>query len=161
MWLEVAAENLTTTKTVRTNFGENLPLMTVLAPVPVVGLVPLMLRSTRLPWVSQPNLFCPVFGWHAGLPVQDALTHLAEWNFSAMYLPIENGKMTFAALDLKMELTPSFSSGVLLTQPPGPEVPRPMAVRKNALVPELVCGSTALIAPFLPPTWFQFVTWQL
>ncbi len=122
-------------------------------------MVPLMLRSTMLPWVSQPNLFWPLFGWHAGLPVQALLTHLAEWNFSAMYLPIENGKMTFGPASTG--LTPSFSSAVLSTQPPGPEVPMPMAVRKNALVPELVCGSSALIGAFLPPTWFQLVTEQL
>src|SRR5215510_8756104 len=85
--------------------------------------------------------------------------HFAEWNFSAMYLPIEYGKMVF--WPLSTESTPSFSSAVLFTQPPGPETSRPIALRKNALVPELVCGSCALIVPAVPPTWFQLVTVQL
>src|SRR5690242_2780055 len=159
MWVDVPLENRATMNTVRTKAGEKCALMTVLEPVPVVGFVPLMLRSTILPCVSQPNLFWPAFGWHGGLAVQPALVHLAEWNFSAMYLPIENGKITFGPL--RTELTPSFSSAVLFTQPPGPEVPRPIAVRKNDLVPELVCGSWASMGAFLPPTWFQLVTAQL
>src|SRR5689334_23075743 len=87
--------NRTTSKMVLTKFAENFALMTVFVPVPVVGLVPLMLRSTMLPWVSQPNLFCVLVGLHAGLPVQVAFRHFAEWNFSAMNLPIEYGKITF------------------------------------------------------------------
>src|SRR6516225_3526304 len=34
-------------------------LITVEPPVPVVGAVPLMLLRTMVPWVLQPNTFCP------------------------------------------------------------------------------------------------------
>src|SRR5258708_29601353 len=122
--------HLTTANTVRTNLAEKCELMTVFVPVPVVGLVPLMLRRTMLPWVSQPNLFWVSVGWQAGLPVQVLLMHFAEWNFSAMYLPIEYGKMVFAPA--RTLLTPSFSSAVLFTQPPGPATYRPMALSDDA-----------------------------
>src|SRR5262252_3649987 len=121
--------------------------MTVFVPVPVVGLVPLMLRSTMVPWVSQPNLFCVFVGLHAGLPVQvAAFRHLAEWNFSAMNLPIEYGKIVFGPASTGS--IPSFSSAVLVTH--GPAVARPIALRKNARLPELVCGSCALMVPAVP-----------
>src|SRR5579859_938109 len=148
----------TTTNTVLTKFAENFALMMVLVPVPVVGLVLLMSRSTMLPWVSQPNLFCVLVGLQAGLPVQAAFRHFAEWNFSAMYLPIENGKITFGPA--RTGSTPSFSCAVLFTHEPG--VTTPIAFRKNARVPELVCGSCASIrAVLVPPTWFQCVAVQV
>src|SRR5215471_11817135 len=149
--------NLTTSNTVLMKLAEKWALMTVFVPVPVVGLVPLMLRRTILPWVSQPNLFCVLVGLHAGLPVQVAFRQLAEWNFSAMNLPTEYGKITFGPLS--SGLIPSFSSAVLVVH--GPGVTTPIALRKNARVPELVCGSCASIGAFLPPTWFQFVSVQL
>src|SRR6266704_3459025 len=88
-------------------------LITVFAPVPVVGAMPLIFFSTRVPWVSQPNRFLPGVWTHvtpAALGVQLELVHLAEWNFSAMYLPVEKGKI--ASGSLRTGLTPWFSCRV-------------------------------------------------
>src|SRR5215469_3849148 len=98
MWLAVLELKRTTSKTVRMKLGLKLLLITVLVPVPVVGTVPSMLRSTMLPWVLQPNRFWPDFGVQVtplAFGVQEVLRHVAEWNFSAMYLATEKGKMTF------------------------------------------------------------------
>jgi len=46
---------------------------------------------------------------------------------------------------LNTALTPSFSSGVLLTQAPGTNDEPPIAVRKKDRVPEPDCGRTASI----------------
>src|SRR5579859_3507876 len=126
--------------------------MTVFEPVPVVGATPLISCSTIEPCASQPNLFCALVGLHAGLPVQPEFRHFAEWNACAMYLATEYGKITFGPWSAGS--TPSFSSAVLFTHEPG--VATPIAPRKNARVPELVCGSCALIGALAPPTWLQF-----
>src|SRR5258708_40197702 len=133
--LSAVVANRTTSDTVRTELAEKCELMTVLVPVPVVGAVPLMLRRTMDPWVSRPTLFWVAVGWQGGGPVHVALVHFAEWNFSAMNLPIEYGKMVFAPLSTG--LMPSFSSAVLCVH--GPPSVSPVEVRKNALVPDLVC----------------------
>src|SRR5690349_15071368 len=91
-------------------------LITVPVPPPVVGAMPLICFSTIVPWVLQPNRFwCPL-GLQA-MPlefgVQVALRHVAEWNFSAMYLPMEKGKIALGSL--RTGLTPSFSSRVPLS----------------------------------------------
>src|SRR5215469_6780519 len=141
-------------------------LITVEPPEPSVGAVPLMLSSTMVPWVLQPNLFCAAVGWqlvgwakHAAMVPQEA-----EWNFSAIHLPTENGKMTFALFMFRLGSTPSFSSSVLsplpaanclvadvLTHEPG--AVRPSAPRKNDRVPEPFCGSIAAILAVLVPGW--------
>src|SRR5260221_13177894 len=94
--LSAVVANRTTSDTVRTKLAEKCELMTVLVPVPVVGAVPLMLRRTMDPWVSQPNLFWVAVGWQGGVPVHVALSHFAEWNSSAMDLRIVYGKRVFA-----------------------------------------------------------------
>src|SRR5262249_263304 len=163
MWSAVLGSNGTTSKTVRWKVEGKAELITVPAPAPVVGAMPLIFLSTMVPWVSQPHrLWVPVGGQRgpAAFGVQVALKHAAEWNRSAMYLPMEKGKIAFGSL--RTGLTPWFSSRVsfrLDTQPPG--LATPMAPRKNDRVPEPFCGMNAWIGAFLPPTWFQLVSMQL
>src|SRR5215469_9538053 len=85
----------TTKESGRRNFGVYFGLIEVLVPVPTIGLEPLMLCRTNLPWASQPNLFCVLVGLHGGLPVQVAFRHFAEWKTWAMYLPTEYGTIAF------------------------------------------------------------------
>ena len=59
--LSLVVANRTTSYTVRTNLSENLALMTVLVPVPVVGGVPLMLRTTIEPFLKKTLGFLPWF----------------------------------------------------------------------------------------------------
>src|SRR5215813_1970092 len=163
MWSAVLGSNGTTSKTVRWKVEGKAELITVLPPVPVVAATPLIFLSTMVPWVLQPNRFwVPLGVQRSPVPfgVQVALKHVAEWNRSAMYLPMENGKMAFGSL--RTGLTPWFSSRVsftLDTQAPG--VATPMAPRKNARVPDWDCGMNAWIGAFLPPTWLQLVVVQL
>src|SRR5215470_6132205 len=77
----------TTTEIGRRNLGVYFGLIKVLAPVPTVGLLPLILCRAKLPCSSQPNLFWVLVGLHAGLPVQLEFRQFAEWNTWAMYLP--------------------------------------------------------------------------
>src|SRR5262249_6365269 len=162
MWSVVLGANGTTWKTVRWKVEGKAELITVLPPVPVVAATPLIFLSTMVPWVLQPNRFWVPLGVQrspAPFGVQVALKHVAEWNRSAMYLPMENGKMAFGSL--RTGLTPWFSSRVsftLDTQAPG--VATPMAPRKNARVPDWDCGMNAWIGAFLPPTWLQLVVVQ-
>src|SRR5215469_844519 len=139
-------------------------LITVEPPEPSVGAVPLMLSSTMVPWVLQPNLFCAAVGWqlvgwakHAAMVPQEA-----EWNFSTVPVTTENGKMTFALFMFRLGSTPSFSSSVLSLAPAapwrvadvlthGPGALRPSAPRKNDRVPEPFCGSIAAMVAWLPP----------
>src|SRR5215469_13119705 len=79
----------TTTESGRRKFGVYFGLINVLAPVPTVGLLPLISCRTNLPCASQPNRFWVLVGLHAGLPVQVALRQFAEWKTWAMYLPTE------------------------------------------------------------------------
>src|SRR5215831_1324984 len=125
--------------------------MMVLAPDPVVGLVPLMLFSTIWPCSSQPNLFCAAVGF---------APHLAEWNFCEIHFATEYGTSALG-LFLKSGSVPSFCCTELLTQLPGPATSRPIALRKDVRRPEPVCGRNGWMADVpLPPTWFQEVMVQ-
>src|SRR6516162_7322517 len=137
-----------------------------------------MLRSSMVPWVLQPNLFCVAFGvqlvgWAKQLAT---VPQEAECHLSAIHLPTENGKMTFALFVFRLGSTPSFSSSVLaplpaapctvddvLTHEPG--AVRPSAPRKNDRVPEPFCGSIAAMVAVLVPgllgSLFHVVTLQL
>src|SRR5262249_24165657 len=168
----------TTSNSRRRKLAGKAGLTLVFAPEPTVGSLPSILLSTMVPWVLQPNLFCePVgvqlVGWakHWAMVPQEA-----EWNFSAIHLPTENAKMTFALFLLRIGATPSFSSRVLSLAPAaparvaevlthGPGAVRPIAPRKNFAVPDPLCGMNALIVAVLPPElpgiWFQWVIEQL
>src|SRR5215470_3668050 len=163
MWSVVLGSQGTTSKTVRWKVAGKAELITVLPLVPVVGATPLICLSTKVPWVLQPNRFLLPLGAQRtplAFGVQAALKHVAEWNLSAMYLPMEKGKM--ASGSWRSGLTPWFSSSA---PPPsdthGPGAATPMAVRKNDRVPEPVWGMNAWIGAFLPPTWLQLLSVQL
>jgi len=58
--------------------------------------------------------------------------------------------------------TPSFSSALWPTQAPTLESVMPIAVSKNARVPEPDCGSSGtMVAVLVPPTWFHVVAVQV
>src|SRR5579859_3159311 len=161
----------TTSKRRRWKVGEKPELMiaALVGGNGVVGLVLLTVFRFSLPWVLQPNRFCPLLGVQTTpllLGVQLELRHLAECSASASHLPIEKGKMMFCGFFLKIALTPSFSSSV----PPGkavvgrslaqePGAATPIALRKKDRVPEEVWGIKTTGLPLLPPgSWFQLVT---
>src|SRR5215472_992661 len=105
--LFVVLAHRTTTEIGRRNFGVYFGLINVLAPVPTVGLLPLISCRTNLPCASQPNRFWVLVGLHAGLPVQVEFRHFAEWKVWAMYLPTEYGTIAFG-LFANCESIPSF-----------------------------------------------------
>src|SRR5262245_43080694 len=92
----------------------------------------LMELSTSDPCLSQPNLFWVLVG---------VVVHAAEWSAWAMY--VESVQGGGARATLRRVWVPSFSWMSLATQEPG--VVTPIAVRKNARVPEPVCGRCGLM----------------
>src|SRR5215471_3152452 len=165
---------LATMNSRRVKVAEKPGLIVVPPPVPTVGAVALMLLRFMVPWVLQPNLFCVAVGWQLdGWAKQLAMVPQgAEWNFSEIHLPTENGKMTSALFMFRLGSTPSFSSSVLSLAPAapwrvadvlthGPGAVRPIAPRKNDRVPEPFCGSIAAMGALVPPTALQLVIVQL
>src|SRR5215472_5173574 len=98
MWSEVAVSKGTTLNSVRSNWAGNLGLIFWAAPLPTVGLMPLIAPSFIVPCRSQENQFLDgtctqttplLFGEQAVPALRLVLMHLAECWLWAMKSPTE------------------------------------------------------------------------